>query len=217
MTTETGRPARPGLQGTTRERILFAAADLFARRGYHATTTREIADAVGIRQPSLFHHFPSKDAICEALLEWDLGRALPRVLATAALPEPAAVRLFRYLRDDVTHLESAPYNLSGLYGEEVIGRPQFATWAAMRDALHDAVEAIVRDGVASGEFILVDTTLVRQAIAGILVRALTLHSGGRGPGARLADEVARLVVRGLLRTPEAIDAVAQRAGELTVS
>src|SRR3954447_2709997 len=80
----------------TRDRILYAAGDLFATWGFHATTTRQIADAVGIRQPSLFHHFDSKNAIAEALLEWDLGRAYPHVTALAELDQPAAVRLYRY-------------------------------------------------------------------------------------------------------------------------
>jgi len=198
----------------TRERILFEAAHLFAAQGFHATTTRQIAEAVGIRQPSLFHHFATKDAIVEALFDWDLGLALPRTRAVAALPEPAAVRLYRYLHDDLRHLEEAPYNLSGLYADEVIGRPEFAPWAERRDLLHRVVAGIVREGTAAGEFIEVDATLVSQAIAGILVRALTLHSGGRAPGRGLADEVARLVVRGLLADPAALEEVQGRAALL---
>lgn len=201
---------------STRERILFDAAELFARRGFHATTTRQIADRVGIRQPSLFHHFASKDAIAEALLEWDLGRALPHVRRIAGTHERPAVQLFRYLLDDVTHLEQAPYNLSGIYGEEVIGRPQFARWSRERDTLHDIVEGIVRNGIEAGDFIEVDTALVRQAIAGILIRALTLHSGGRGSDDRLAEEVARLIVRGLLKEPGELDDIQRRATRLEI-
>jgi AcrR family transcriptional regulator len=214
-TIRSSSPAGRGHPGT-RERILFVAGDLFARQGFHATTTRQIADAVGVRQPSLFHHFPSKDAIAEALLDWDLGRAHPHVQSIAALAEPAAVRLYRYLVDDVIHLSEAPYNLSGLYAEEVIGRPEFASFDARRNRLHDVVEGIVRDGVTAGEFVRVNTALVRQAIAGILVRALTLHSGGRGEGVALANEVARLVVRGLLADPDRLDDVQRRAMALQV-
>ena len=202
------RPAK-----STRDRILFVAAELFARQGFHATTTREIAAAVGVRQPSLFHHFSSKGTIAEGLLEWDLGRALPRVREIAALGEPAGVRLYRYLLFDVGHLSSAPYNLSAIYNEEVIGSPDFARWARLRDELHDVVQSIVADGVASGEFIQIPAPLVRQAIAGILVRALTLNSGGRGEGSLLADQVARLLVRGLLTDPARIDEIGRLAAQ----
>jgi TetR/AcrR family transcriptional regulator, cholesterol catabolism regulator len=46
-----------------RRQILDAAARLLKRRGYEATTTRAIAEAVGIKGGSIYHHFPSKDAI----------------------------------------------------------------------------------------------------------------------------------------------------------
>ena len=64
---------------STRDRILTEASRLFGERGYDGTSTRQIADAVGIKQPSLFHHFASKQAIMEALL--DLTYAAPAAVA----------------------------------------------------------------------------------------------------------------------------------------
>ena len=60
------QPSRPG--ATAREEILDAAAELFTTQGYANTSTRSIADAVGIRQSSLYHHFSTKDDILEVLL-----------------------------------------------------------------------------------------------------------------------------------------------------
>jgi AcrR family transcriptional regulator len=51
-----------------RDVILERAADLFAKQGVAATTVREIAEAVGILSGSLYHHFPSKDAIVDAIV-----------------------------------------------------------------------------------------------------------------------------------------------------
>ena len=53
----------------TRERILDAAEQVFADCGYEGTTLREIAALVGIREPSLYGHFASKDAIYEAVID----------------------------------------------------------------------------------------------------------------------------------------------------
>ena len=57
-------PARP-----TAERILDAAEDLFAERGYTATSLGDVADRVGIRSPSLYNHFRNKEALYTAVLE----------------------------------------------------------------------------------------------------------------------------------------------------
>ena len=55
-------------QEDTRRRILDQALELFAARGYDAVSVGEIAKAVGIKAPSLYNHFPSKQAIFDALV-----------------------------------------------------------------------------------------------------------------------------------------------------
>jgi AcrR family transcriptional regulator len=198
----------------TRERILYEASKLFAALGYHATTTREIARAVGIRQPSLFHHFASKREIMQALLSYDLDE-FAFVEAIAAHSGPAGARLYRYLRDDVALVTQSPYNLSGLYTDEVMGDPDFAPWSRRSEEIHGAVEKIVRDGVACGEFVDMDPALVREAISGILLRTLMVYSGGRpGPTPDLGDEIASFVLRAVLADPSRLDQVRQEAVEL---
>ena len=56
-------------QRSTPDRILDAAEDLFAEKGYSATSLGDVADRVGIRSPSLYNHFRNKEALYQAVLE----------------------------------------------------------------------------------------------------------------------------------------------------
>jgi AcrR family transcriptional regulator len=53
---------------TTRERILAEALNLFAQQGYGGASMRELARRVGVRESSLYNHFPGKAAILEAIV-----------------------------------------------------------------------------------------------------------------------------------------------------
>lgn len=54
---------------STADRILDAAEDLFAEKGYSATSLGDVADRVGIRSPSLYNHFKNKEALYQAVLD----------------------------------------------------------------------------------------------------------------------------------------------------
>ena len=56
-------------QEDTKQRILDKALELFSTQGYDAVSVGELAKAVGIKAPSLYNHFPSKQAIFDAIME----------------------------------------------------------------------------------------------------------------------------------------------------
>ena len=56
-------------QEDTKQRILDKALELFSTQGYDSVSVGEIAKAVGIKAPSLYNHFPSKQAIFDAIME----------------------------------------------------------------------------------------------------------------------------------------------------
>ncbi|MDH3212277.1 MAG: TetR/AcrR family transcriptional regulator [Myxococcales bacterium] len=67
-------PAAPRRKGQiTAARILDAAEELFSERGYAGTTLRDVAERVGLRIPSLYNHFDSKDSLYAAVLERGIG------------------------------------------------------------------------------------------------------------------------------------------------
>jgi AcrR family transcriptional regulator len=80
------RPRRPAAE--RRRQILAAARTLFAERGYHATTTRDLATAADINDALLYRYFPDKQAILAALVDEAIAvfQALPKPPAQAQLP-----------------------------------------------------------------------------------------------------------------------------------
>lgn len=57
-------------QKTTKERIFDVSLELFSKKGFDAVSMREIARSVGIRESSIYNHYPSKNAILDAIFEY---------------------------------------------------------------------------------------------------------------------------------------------------
>ena len=79
-----GRPRKTVQErddGNRRPELLKAAAQLFRRQGFAATTTRDIAAAAGMQSGSPFYHFKSKDALLYAVMEEGMHAALARQAA----------------------------------------------------------------------------------------------------------------------------------------
>jgi AcrR family transcriptional regulator len=73
-----------------RDQIIAAAAECFARAGYHATTMADIAEAAGVSKGTPYLYFPGKEALFIALYEeWDCGLAARVDAAVGGLAEPA--------------------------------------------------------------------------------------------------------------------------------
>lgn len=95
-----GRPRKTALErddGNRRQALLRAAARLFRQQGFAATSTRDIAAAVGMRSGSPFYHFEHKEALLAAVMEDGMQRALAHQgacmeRAVAASPAPLSAR-----------------------------------------------------------------------------------------------------------------------------
>ena len=80
------------MRSERRAHLVVLAGELFAQKGYRATTVREIADAAGILSGSLYHHFDSKESIGDEILSSFINEVLADyrgAVASAAGPRPA--------------------------------------------------------------------------------------------------------------------------------
>jgi AcrR family transcriptional regulator len=210
MTTSPYAPARPL---TTRERILREASALFAQRGYAGTSTRDIAAAVGIRQPSLFHHFPSKAAIADALLEYGIGTTLAHVRRIASTDESAGVRLYAFSHWVMTHVVTAPYRMVGLVDYEFLNSPEGQPWQSRIDEVTRYVVRMVEEGVESGEFVQEDADFLRLMVVGVYNSHHRINTVNPPEDVeRQATLGADFVLRALLADPSRLPQIRQEAG-----
>ncbi|MGD0700613.1 MAG: TetR/AcrR family transcriptional regulator [Trebonia sp.] len=75
-----------------RSDVMQTAAELFAQKGFRATTVREIADAAGILSGSLYHHFDSKESIGDEILSSFINDVLADYRAAASAGESGSPR-----------------------------------------------------------------------------------------------------------------------------
>jgi AcrR family transcriptional regulator len=135
---KTGRPARAPDEKPTREKILEAAIDLFAERGYDGTSMRDIAGAVGIRESAIYKHYAGKDAILQAIFAYAEARIyapLPPVQNTAGrdessifrdmleglprfmMADPTLIKITRIMLTEMHHDRKVNEYVQGTYGE----------------------------------------------------------------------------------------------------
>ena len=103
----------------TSERILDAAEELFAERGYAGTSLRDVTSVVGIRIPSLYNHFESKEALYAAVLERGLKPVL-RALSDYAVPSSSGGEDPRKLVETMMRVMATRPGLAGLIQHETL-------------------------------------------------------------------------------------------------
>lgn len=102
------RKRSPGYENQ-REHILARAAELFAQRGYSASSMNEVAVACGLSKPTLYHYFRDKDALLVEITESHVLRLQSLVAEVAALALPAQAHLRELIRRFVAEYANAQH------------------------------------------------------------------------------------------------------------
>lgn len=209
-------PMKAATRGAaTRERILVEASRLFSVRGYFGTSTRDIADAVGIRQPSLFFHFATKQVIAEELLRYSVEAPTSLARKLIAMRAPASARIYRYSWFDTQHLLNSPYDLTGVHRDDLIGSPEFASWRRKTQQLRRDIQLIVKQGIADGSLREVHPVLTQELISGMNLNTIRMaHAGRPSTSVDVPEFVADFILRAILADPDELTAVAATARSL---
>jgi TetR/AcrR family fatty acid metabolism transcriptional regulator len=178
-TTSTGKlrlPVRRTRRSArTRERILQAATEVFARRGFHGARVADIAELAGIAYGLVYHHFRNKDDILAAIFSERWGEYVRYIDEMAGKPEPFRVQVAHLVHFWVETWRQEPHLMTVMINEisrsyEFIeshdpGRVMVA---------FDAVERLITAAQQRGEVRPdVDARLTTYAVLGMAEMVLT--------------------------------------------
>jgi AcrR family transcriptional regulator len=180
--------------------IIDAAASVFAQKGYHGASTKDIADRLGIRQGSLYYYVPSKEAALEEVCQIGVEGFIQRLTAIRSGAGSVADKVSAAT---LAHLE--PTRDRHDYVRTFLGNRHHLPSAIRRNISRLAreyerlFEALLRDGIASGEFRAdLDCRMATLGIIGMCNAALTWYGIEEGATIeRIAAEFSGMVLDGM--------------------
>jgi AcrR family transcriptional regulator len=193
-----GKPSREILTSV----LLDKAAGLFEARGFASTSLQDIADAVGLSRPSMYHYFRSKEALLQQLVQ---GVTLPITTIFDHLDDAAdqspldkirdvAQRLVMWVIDPTMHFRLIERTENELPAH--IASPHRVAKRRVFDGMVKLIEA----AIGSGEVRAVDPRIASFAILGMCNWTASWYSS-KGPlsAKQIAAEIAELAVASVRR------------------
>jgi AcrR family transcriptional regulator len=177
--------------------IRVAALGIFRRKGYHAASMQEIADAVGLNKGSLYYYISSKEELLVRLFQGRAEHVLGELEVAASLPITARERLSAMVR---TYVLGVLGNLDAVhvYLREEHALPPTALKQVRRvhQAMRDHFERVIVDGIRHGDFVERDPKLATLALLGTCTWVHRWYRpGGRLTKTAVADDFAERAVR----------------------
>jgi len=173
-----------------RDDIVQAATRIFSRRGYHGTSMQHIAEELGMRKPSLYHHVSAKEdllfAIHQRLIDKLVDGTL-EVVSSSLGPEEKLRRIILVNTEMVTGDVDAVSVF--LKERDAIAGERWAGVVAQRDVYEQMVAGVIRDGVSSGVFAPSDPVLLTKAVLSMPSWASMWY---RADGPMSAEQLAEL-------------------------
>jgi AcrR family transcriptional regulator len=186
-----------GITPDAARRLVLAAVEAFAERGYHATTTRDIASRAGMSPAALYIHYKTKEELLYQIsgvghrLSLGLLQDAANTGGTPAERLAAAVRSFvRWHAEHHTTGRVVQYELDALSAEH------YAEIVGLRRQSEGVIRSVIQDGVKSGEF---DVPEVSGTTLAVLSLCIDVARWFNPDGRRTPDEIGELYADLVLR------------------
>jgi len=183
----------------TRQKILEAAAQIFSKKGYHATSMQDIARAVNLQKASLYHHVASKQEILLALLDEALDLVIGQVEEVLADPIPADEKLKVAMRTYLQILaDQRELSAILLFEHRSLEAKLHARHIPRRDRFERLWRDLIQMGVDEGLYICPDVAIATRALLGVMGWMVTwFRADGALTAVEISDQFAALFLDGL--------------------
>lgn len=178
-------------------RLVTAAVEAFAERGYHATTTRDIAGRAGMSPAALYIHYKTKEELLFQISGVGHRLALDILERAANADGTPAERLAQAVRDFVRwHAEHHTTACVVQYELGALAEEHYAEVVALRRGTDRAVRSIIQDGMAAGDFDVPDVAGTSLAVLSLCIDvARWFNTEGRRTPVEVGELYADLVLR----------------------
>jgi len=185
----------------TRQDILDAAAQVFRQKGFHGASMNDIAVAVNLQKPSLYHHVSSKQEILLGILDQALEMLLTRISKITESNDPADVKLRLMIREYLQILvENIDLAAVLLFEHRSLDQKQHLRHIPNRDKFEALWKDTLAEGVRTNTFQCEDPGLATRALLGIMNWTITWYNPkGDKTIEQVADDYANLLLTGLLK------------------
>lgn len=186
----------PDVRPDAARRLMAAAVAAFADRGYHATTTRDIATAAGMSPAALYVHFPSKAAVLSAISRSGHEKALAMVTTAASAPGGPTERM-RALVTEFVSWHATRHRVARIVQYELHALPEtdYAAIADLRRRTERTVRDLITEGVGAGVFTVDDVRTAARAVLSLSIDVARWYTDGVRPEPReLGERYATLVL-----------------------
>jgi AcrR family transcriptional regulator len=184
-----------------RKEILDAAAELFFKKGFAATSMDDVAASLGHTKGVIYHYFHSKNDLLLGIfidVQEESGLAFRAIMQSSCSASESIERLIAFLADKMVH---AKWRYAFLYSYEVeqalsAEQAQLVMQKA-RDNIAPVV-AIISAGMSNGEFVRADAVIVARLVLGAVLEIGRWYDpAGRVPFDELRNSISRLIFCGI--------------------
>ena len=138
---------------TTRDDVIAAAGRLFAERGYHGTSMRDLGRELGLLGSSLYSHVEGKEQLLVEVVDRGAGYFQQAADGALATPGSAADRLHALIAGHIgVVLDHRPEVQTYLNQASVLDGDLRAGVIAARDRYEGAFRSVLKEGTADGSF-----------------------------------------------------------------